>query len=171
MKFPARSAEPHQKLFWSNVLVIFNQSKPRELSHCRLLPSICFRCSKLLPSLWNWYFYQRSIFSLFSGFAEQAGNIGIILELVIDQTVIAPYCYRIITLYRVWLSGSELYRRIFVKSVKVSVYSFNLFLGFSNRCRDGTCMSQWKFKMTEMKVDWGGRGVRGCIGEGVEKDA
>lgn len=146
MKFPARSAEPHQKLFWSNVLVIFNQSKPRELSHCRLLPSICFRCSKLLPSLWNWYFYQRSIFSLFSGFADQAGNIGIILELVIDQTVIIPYRYRIITLYSVWLSGSELYRGIFVKSVKVSVYSFNLFLGFSNRCRDGTCMSQGKFK-------------------------
>lgn len=67
--------------------------------------------------------------------------------------------------------GSELYRRIFVKSVKVSVYSFNLFLGFSNRCRDGTCMSQGKFKMTEMKVDWGGRGVRECIGEGVERDA
>lgn len=53
----------------------------------------------------------------------------------------------------------------------MSVYSFNLFLGFSNRCRDGTCLSQGKFKMTEMKVDWGGRGVRGCIGEGVERDA
>lgn len=114
---------------------------------------------------------KKYFFSPFSGFAEQAGNIGIILELVIDQTVIIPYRYRIITSYSVWLSGSELYRGIFVKSVKVSVYSFNLFLGFSNRCRDGTCMSQGKFKMTEMKVNWGGRGVRGCIGEGVERDA
>lgn len=114
---------------------------------------------------------KKYFFSLFSGFAEQSGNIGIILELVIDQTVIVPYCYRIITSYSVWFFGSELYRRIFVKSVKVSVYSFNLFLGFSNRCRDGTCMSQGKFKMTEMKVDWGGRGVRECIGERVEKDA
>lgn len=61
---------------------------------------------------------KKYFFSLFPGFAEQSGNIGIILELVIDQTVIVPYCYRIITLYRVWLSGSELYRRIFVKSVK-----------------------------------------------------
>lgn len=93
------------------------------------------------------------------------------MELVIDQTVIVPYCYRIITLYSVWFFGSELYRRIFVKSVKVSVYSFNLFLGFSNRCSDGTCLSQGKFKMTEMKVDWGGRGVRECIGEGVERYA
>lgn len=61
---------------------------------------------------------KKYFFSLFSGFAEQSGNIGIILELVIDQTVIVPYCYRIITLYSVWLSGSELYRGIFVKSVK-----------------------------------------------------
>lgn len=128
MKFPARSAEPHQKLFWSNVLVIFNQSKPRELSHCRLLLSICFRCSKLLPSLWNWYFYQRSCFSFFSGFEEQAGSIGIILELVIDQIIIVPYCYIFFTISSLSFFGTELYLRIVVKAVKVSVYSFNLFM-------------------------------------------
>lgn len=164
MKFPARSAEPHQKLFWSNVLVIFNQSKPRELSHCRLLLSICFRCSKLLPSLWNWYFYQRSCFSFFfSGFEEQAGSIGIILELVIDQIIIVPYCYIFFTISSLSFFGTELYLRIVVKAVKVSVYSFNLSMD-----------SQTDIEMMCVKESlkwqrWGGWrgwvGVKGCIGE------
>lgn len=170
MKFPARSAEPHQKLFWSNVLVIFNQSKPRELSHCRLLLSICFRCSKLLPSLWNWYFYQRSCFSFFfSGFEEQAGSIGIILELVIDQIIIVPYCYIFFTISSLSFFGTELYLRIVVKAVKVSVYSFNLFKD-SQTDIEMMCVKE-SLKWQRWRWMEGVGGGKGGIGEGAVRGA
>lgn len=166
MKFPARSAEPHQKLFWSNVLVIFNQSKPRELSHCRLLLSICFRCSKLLPSLWNWYFYQSSCFSFFFWIWGAGGKYRHHLG-----TCNWPNYYRSVLLHFFTISslslfGTELYLRIVVKAVKVSVYSFNLFMD-----------SQTDIEMMCVKESlkwqrWGGWrgwvGVKGCIGEGRE---
>lgn len=71
-------------------------------------------------------FLSKKLFFFFSGFEEQAGSIGIILELVIDQIIIVPYCYIFFTISSLSLFGSELYLRIVVKAVKVSVYSFNL---------------------------------------------
>lgn len=73
-------------------------------------------------------FLSKKLFFFFSGFEEQAGSIGIILELVIDQIIIVPYCYIFFTISSLSLFGSELYLRIVVKAVKVSVYSFNLFM-------------------------------------------
>lgn len=69
---------------------------------------------------------KKLFFFFFSGFEEQAGSIGIILELVIDQIIIVPYCYIFFTISSLSFFGTELYLRIVVKAVKVSVYSFNL---------------------------------------------
>lgn len=75
------------------------------------------------------------------------------MELVIDQIIIVPYCYIFFTISSLSFFGTELYLRIVVKAVKVSVYSFNLH-GFTNRHRDD--VRQGKSKMTEMEVDGGG---------------
>lgn len=161
MKFPARSAEPHQKLFWSNVLVIFNQSKPRELSHCRLLLSICFRCSKLLPSLWNWYFYQRSCFSFFFWIWGAGGKYRDHLG-----TCNWPNYYRSVLLHFFHYIQSIVFWHRAVsqdscEGSKGECLFFQSFHGFTNRHRDD--VRQGKFKMTEMEVDGGGGGgVRGA---------
>lgn len=76
---------------------------------------------------------KKLFFFFFSGFEEQAGSIGIILELVIDQIIIVPYCYIFFTISSLSFFGTELYLRIVVKAVKnanlhLTVIGSNTFL-------------------------------------------